>query len=327
MLRRLVLTLFLIELIGLLNFSTALAENCSPVDLASEMGPIRNQGDIGWCYANAAADLLSYRYRKELNGQSVSALYTALLFNKAVYEKTGISRFSPKTIEESGSVALSLQLAMRNGFCPRTKDNQFMSFGEKTSLEKKLKIGLNLKRLYDQKKYSDLKSQIAILRSKNSIISEIPDHRLYKILEASTAENFLKNIADELCEGEKFFPSTESDVDLLALPSLSPVKWPLFAKINHELSRRRPVAITYFASFFESWASPLEQSDRHASVIVGRELRGEQCYYKIRNSWGSGCTGYRNPDLKGVNCDQGHLWVSEEKFKKYLYATISIQEE
>ncbi|MBI3565836.1 MAG: hypothetical protein HY079_11610, partial [Elusimicrobia bacterium] len=33
------------------------------VDLARELGPVRDQRDIGWCYANAVADILGWKYR------------------------------------------------------------------------------------------------------------------------------------------------------------------------------------------------------------------------------------------------------------------------
>jgi hypothetical protein len=321
--------LFLFGALLLLNLSTAQADNCSAVDLAKEMGPVRNQGDIGWCYANAAADLLSYRYRSELKGQQVSALYTALMFNSKFYEQTLISKatqkITDKIISEGGSISLAVKAAITEGFCPRTKDDNFIKQGTGYSLQKKLQLGLRLKALYDQRQMQKLRETINKIRSTNSILNEVPDSRLYKVLETSTQETFLKGLADELCQGKKFRPKTESDVDLVLMPRVSGLSWALFKKMNSELDEKRPVGVGYYSTLFKSYALPIETTDAHASVVIGRKKINGQCHYKLRNSWGSGCN-YKNPAFQGAGCEGGNLWVSENEFKRYLYAVISLKE-
>ncbi|MBL7557843.1 MAG: hypothetical protein JNM24_18585 [Bdellovibrionaceae bacterium] len=56
--------------------------SCTDVDVSDQLGPIRNQGNIGWCYANVAADLLTFRYQDELQGKQASAGYVAITFNQ-----------------------------------------------------------------------------------------------------------------------------------------------------------------------------------------------------------------------------------------------------
>jgi hypothetical protein len=84
------------------------AEGCSFRDVSVEIGPVRSQGDIGWCYANAAADLLSFHYRNELHGQPVSALYTALLFNDEFYDGTFFQKLTHVDVLEGGSTYLAV---------------------------------------------------------------------------------------------------------------------------------------------------------------------------------------------------------------------------
>ena len=50
----------LIFSIALLSSVYSLAGDCDPVDFSAEMGPVRNQGKTGWCYAFTAADLIGF---------------------------------------------------------------------------------------------------------------------------------------------------------------------------------------------------------------------------------------------------------------------------
>ncbi len=328
------LCLLVFGAISLFNFSTAMAENCSAVDLTAEMGPIRNQGDIGWCYANAAADLLSFRYKNELKGQQVSALYTALLFNKRFYDDTFVSKVTNKINQTAlpigGSIGLALKTAIREGFCPRSKDDAFVSSGQRISLEKKLRLGLTLKELYDQRKTKELWRTVKAIRASNSLLNEVSDNELTKTLEISTHDTFLKNLAELLCEGAKFNPKSESDVDIVVMPRTQRLGSLLFRKMDSELSLKRPVGVGYFATIFDGFEKPIEKTSAHASVVVGREMRATsgsgtvQCHYKLRNSWGSGCN-YKNPAFKGEGCEAGYLWVPKDQFKRYLYGVVSIQ--
>ena len=53
-------------------------ETCSSVDFNSRLGPPRDQGDSGWCYAHVAADLLTAH-----TGQRISAVDLAIQYSTA----------------------------------------------------------------------------------------------------------------------------------------------------------------------------------------------------------------------------------------------------
>ena len=45
---------------AILSSAASIAGDCDPVDFSAEMGPVRNQGKTGWCYAFTAADLIGF---------------------------------------------------------------------------------------------------------------------------------------------------------------------------------------------------------------------------------------------------------------------------
>jgi hypothetical protein len=51
----------------------AAEEDCSPRDFRSDLGPARDQGDLAWCFAFTAADLVTQRLKDQLHGQKISA--------------------------------------------------------------------------------------------------------------------------------------------------------------------------------------------------------------------------------------------------------------
>lgn len=310
-----------------LILSSAGAENCSQVDLSNEMGPIRSQGDIGWCYANAAADLLSHRYRQDLRGQQVSALYTALLFNQEFYDETLVSKVTPKNLFEGGSVYLAMREAITSGFCPRTEDDSFVAGGLRLTLKQKLLVGVRLKSLYDKRDRAGFQTTLAKIRHTNSILNKISNSRLTQLLQISTPQNFLKNVADELCVGAKFVPADKASSWFSVAPPRNNLNFRLFNAIDDQLDRRNPVGVSYYMTFFEGWDKVPNRADKHASVIVGREMRNGQCHYKLRNSWGSGCN-YKNPKFKqGIDCDRGHLWIPKSEYRRYLFGVTYLQPE
>lgn len=300
------------------------SEYCSDVDLSGEMGPPRSQGDVGWCYANAAADVLSHYYRKELNYQSVSALHIALLYNQTFYDNEYIPMNVTEAIPEGGYSSIALRFALDHGFCPRSLDIELQTTGEKISLKEKLQKALRIKALYDRKKWPEFHQLLLEIRKTNSVLNHIPRERLYVLLKENSKRRFLKAIADELCGNDKFVPRNRAFVGYgLAFPYLG-LNTGLFYQINKQLDQRNPLIVNYYSTFFDSWNPEKKEQDPHASVIVGRKNIKGQCYYKIRNSWGKSCN-FKNPDLK-KNCRDGHYWISENQFQKYLYAISYIKE-
>jgi len=86
-------------------------DHCTTKDVSNQLGEVRDQGNIGWCYANVAADLLTFRYQDRLNGQQASAGYVAITFNQ--YTKT-------KPNEDAGLISPAAVFSQLNGICPQS---------------------------------------------------------------------------------------------------------------------------------------------------------------------------------------------------------------
>ncbi|RZA00092.1 MAG: hypothetical protein EOP11_18685, partial [Proteobacteria bacterium] len=54
------------------------AGSCRPTNLSKEMGPVRNQSGMGWCFASVAADILSHAVKKRLSDVDLSLQYFRL---------------------------------------------------------------------------------------------------------------------------------------------------------------------------------------------------------------------------------------------------------
>ncbi len=88
--------------------------SCYAVDYSASVPPVRDQGQIGWCYAYVAADLLSYQL-----GLRVSALDTALTY---VHDSKKNDRWEakmdrPETTIEGGHIERAVGRALDKGLC------------------------------------------------------------------------------------------------------------------------------------------------------------------------------------------------------------------
>jgi hypothetical protein len=62
-----------------ISFSLTAAphESCEPVDLSNRFGPVRDQGDTGWCGSFVVADLLTYQLGVRISAASTGINYYA----------------------------------------------------------------------------------------------------------------------------------------------------------------------------------------------------------------------------------------------------------
>lgn len=376
--------------------STSYAQNCSNVDISEELGDVRDQGDVGWCFANAASDILSYAYRKELGGKKISAAYTALNYDRMYYSNTRefinkklaqspyfqqnpkakdallktYQTLFPHGIGEGGLMYLAIYSSMRNGLCVGNIDSKLLSDTNKVSLMEKLQLGLEMKNQFDiyEKKNGhgwELGAApiLAKIRGTDNILSQISDENLKIILKNSTKDNFLVTIGDILCRHNMVVPANfyqtqwrtsaikyldssgkvqrwfgKKAADWYSDKRKKVVGWfddHVTEEIDNQITLKNPIGVLYYSTFFDGWNKPINYgSDLHASVVVGRRWIPSkklangitvpgQCQFKIRNSWGKGCGGYKNSEISAT-CEKGHVWVDREKYKKYLYAVTYI---
>jgi hypothetical protein len=299
------------------SLSFANEKDCSPIDLRSQMGEVRDQGDIGWCYANTAADLLSFEFRDQLQGREVSAIYMALIFNKTFIGKSNF---------EGGSAFLTLETYLHNQdyLCLRTDDQKVMSNGLKIPLKEKLEELRLFKAKYDAQVenpalWNDFFLEWEKIKKSRSYLFSMGDKKLLELLAHSHSEDFAKNIANTLC-GQNFTPFVQKS-SLKVIPALIPwIQTKALIPLNSQLGKHNIVGYAYRASVLTDPNSSQDWGSAHYSVLIGRKWNknSNQCEYLIRNSWDKDCSSYAHSPIFKDRCDAGHIWMPENILTKSM---------
>lgn len=290
--------------------------DCKALDLRPHFGPPRSQGNIGWCYANATADVISYHFRDELK-HPASAIAIALNFNY---------HWLADNMREGGFMFLALQNAFRTGVCPQFFDQEIMSKGIKESLREKLNFILHMKDKVDAGEDQYVYDQIVSSQKSGSTLKYFKPYDLMTLLAISDRNRVLGNISDSLCGGYRHHFKKSAKVNWSTKYPLNS-KNRIFNELNRALDQSLPVGIAYFAGFFEKDNAPHNSANRHMSVVVGRKYNAKTltCEYLIRNSYGNTCHSYKNPKLKD-KCEKGNIWVDTETLKYNLYGLTYLTE-
>ena len=89
---------------------------CSSVDLRNEtLGPIRNQGEISWCYAFTAADVLQHTFG--LN-EIISPADLAISYNTTPVGQIIDIFTNHGPLHQTGFNLVTFKKAMEEGHCP-----------------------------------------------------------------------------------------------------------------------------------------------------------------------------------------------------------------
>lgn len=199
----------LLILLSLLGVQSAFAEFNKGVDLRQWMGPIRNQSNKGWCYANVASDLLSYHFMDPQKGQSASAIFTALSYISEYVEGSD-------GVIDGGNAHRAVMAAKEIGVCPRRYDETLLWSGSNIgNLKAKLQF---VSKLYDQKKdilqkrkeghstdilEKQFETNIIQLKGSKSILApllnEYTDSDITAFVEKTKKESFYFELAKLVC--------------------------------------------------------------------------------------------------------------------------------
>ncbi len=297
------------------DFHAKTEDECITSNLGSPLGPNRRQGDVGWCYANAAADLITYHYQRELNGARASAGYIALAYSNN-YDNGGLS-------------TIAMIKAQLSGFCPMSIEEEVLERGPKVGIKEKINGLRELKKRFDATHGASLNSDLqAQYESTHSILMDIPRNALIEIFTKSTIHTIAKNLADYLCGPHIIRPERFA----LPIPDSKYVHEgrtaTLMATIHEQLSERHNniLSISYFADFFDDEHAANTEKNRHVSVAIGRRWHKNRCEIQIRNSWGDNCEAYKAEFLKEKDmCVKGNLWVPEEILSRAIFGVTYLK--
>lgn len=293
-------------LLSFIAFSTpTFAEDlaCEKVDLSPQFPKIRNQGNSGWCFAFAAADLLSF-----YEGTNISALDVVILHNE-VREPEALGLSQEELMRKNGWAAHALDRALKEGFCTE---------GETPSELNDKDLSQFLFQLEHSKTQNipgeELKVDI------KEVFKQTPQ-TLLKIYETSSKFDLVRNLAKSNCKRRPF----------TKISGARKIYWQeqgrnhgdiVLPQIQKMLDRKLPVIINYDSSGLLPLL-PGNPIRAHYSLVVGRRqnLSTGACEYKIRNSWGSKNQGYRS-SIESIN---GYQWVTEAFLKENLFETVFIE--
>lgn len=326
-------------LISSLLFSQgALAQEsaCGDKDISAELGDVRTQGNMGWCFANTAADLLSFKFKKQWNNFQASAIWIALGYN---YKENSSDPGSYIFNDDGGDISYAISYASEFGYsCPRQLDNILVTGGFNLKLKQKLHTVEHIKKLFDKKNASaadlaEYTDYISLLRSSSSILGQLSDHQLTAALSLNINLAVVE-LAKQVCQPFQLPMSLDRHKDLRryykkqtyyyddVLNAQVNTTPPLIDLLDRQLNSDNVVGVGYVGNLIDT--NP-NQAGGHASVIVGRRLRNNICQYKIRNSWGPGCTEIvagkkvSRYGKKVVECiEDGHVWVTRSDLKATL---------
>lgn len=292
----------------------------------------RNQGLIGWCYGFAAADLISAEVGEVISSAHVSSIYNkgvasnffwrigysiGDLFKKddlgEVYEGGFIGKAIKNTLS-AGSVCREQDMAYDRKYLGQFKDimqglDDLSQKLERQNISKEAAL-TDLKKILDDKLFpnADLSQVLLDIQSKN----------LNKVVEDLMRRSCHDNLVElpDMKVKSKNKPRLRQDSEERFDSSVRRIG-EFYKNINKRLSSGKPLGISYNVK------RVTRQSGGHASVIIARRWKNDQCEYKIRNTWGNSCRFYK----EGVECDakDGSFWVSDDTLYKMAKSITYIE--
>jgi hypothetical protein len=265
------------------------------VNLKNAFATPRNQTDVNWCYAYAAADLMTFElHRFGLLGKSeaVSANYTALLFNRRVpapvMANAGQIANSCQASAQGGP-AVKYDFERETGFSGRAmffhaegnicRESQIRSDIANYPLKSLLRTFLRLYRKSDRSEV-DSAEMISIAKMVYPALNEAT---ILGILNESPADPLMK-LSEVACDTQHPVNASFLNKRLRVI-----VSGPNFiSHMSNLLERGQPIILNHRMAMMD----PNEQCSNHAVVVTGKKYNcetGDSDFF-IRNSWGlDGC--------------------------------------
>jgi len=264
----------------------------------SAMGPVRDQGDIGWCYAHAAADLVSFQL-----GRRISAIDLAMNYNDGVLfrlkKKFGESEFS----KEGGQIDAAIGSESSKGFCAE-EDFRGDIDGAASTLEY-------------YRKLEQIKNMLGKPEATPEYICQEGYKLASEVMQGLSVQDFA-NVLYHVPKDQMFDAfrnvSCRDRIHLPAKSKLTEVSKgtstaaSLVTQMDQVLDQKQPVGINVMGTRIYGG----DPGTAHAVTVVGRRFDKStgECQYRIRNSWGS--------DWE----DGGYRWVSKEDVQNNLYKIV-----
>ncbi len=278
-------------------------KNCVTKTIANDavnFSNTRNQDSIGWCYAFAAADMLSFK---------LNTRFSAISFVDTV-KNTIKDQILDRTKQGSDvKVSMTQTFSKLKGLCLESSlsstDFEFCEFKNISGVFNYL---ITPNKIQNQCQYDDI----------NKIFPNF-DFNEFNRLSEDLKTVYIENLIKLHCAKDLY--------KLNNLPQLI-YKYTqqykiedIFNEIEKQLDLGMPSAIAYNVRKLQG----LQASEEHASLIMGRATNPEtnECEYLVRNSWGKSCLADEGSNPNGIRCHTengrytGYFYVNREKLKEF----------
>lgn len=302
--------------LGTSSFATQ-ASHCPTVDLRLRQNlPMRNQGDISWCYAHSTADYLQNLYRLPVQ---ISAADLAIHYNKGWWARL-LRRVSGSPVPQTGFSRTVLWQAQQRGVCP---ESVFPSerWTQVTQTLTRKQVTLKAAILEIQELQKQIQKGVWKSASELPWIFEFEGmdaSAWFSLLKNSDSQAWLYELNDRVCKRHRrSLPGRFSDVAMRPRPTSD------FTEIRKTLQSGRPVNIDYFYGVLNN-QDQFERSiaDLHTSVVLGQrwDSQTRECRYLVKNSYGEDCQEYDRRHL----CHKGYLWIGESALRSSMTSFVYV---
>jgi len=285
---------------------------------AVNLNNVRNQDSVGWCYAYAASDLLSFRFNKK-----VSAV--------------GLYHGGGKSIEEDivngskvgGNIDVSIKLSLfkRKGFC---LEENLPSSDFKFCVDQRYYDFLNdfILRAREERFTYDLRADQCLNQNLKAAFPGINIDQVVTYARNNKQSKLIEYMHDLQCKVNFQNESSQLSVKSMIVGRLN--RKELMNAINNQIDKGDLTGIGYYYNKI----SGESKTEGHGSVVVGRRINQStgNCEYLVRNSWGKDCKLEETNEVSchknctGDTCRQsGHFWVSENKLSEALIDVTYLQ--
>lgn len=323
--------------------AAAATPNCSTIDFEDQLGPVRNQGDHGFCFGYVSADMIGQRLGLGSENQ-LSAAHVSMSYYFENYldprnyssseERLQLlaeikSKYSPSVSFQE--LAQDRRKALKNPTSKKSYQNFDGGFLEDAILNFNAVPHLCSEKVFPSNDLGNYLQHIetqAYERFSASICQNPETPMTQKSLKASLPNStFLEVLYREpLPRCEK---KTDQQKQTYLIPKVfgeqKGSNQSVLNGVNEGLEAGRIVGIGYHTNHIVP-PKDRQKEDVHASTIIGRKYdeKTKACEYKLRNSWGPECDSYlKSPEVRCVH--GGAIWISEATLKRSLIDATYIQ--